>query len=493
MKISEEKISLLYSQYKAISDNMADTLYKSIYFMLKTSILNGDLPSNCELPSTRRVSEQMKVSRSTIIKAYDLLRMEGLVIGKGGSGFFVSSVKEESTGAKKSLLKSSYPELSLLSKAFEQNKQLLNTLEDDQISFRPGLPPLDIFPVNQWKQLTNKYWQIIKTSELTYHNPAGMDALRISLAQYLTLSRGIKCQRSQIFVVGGSLQSLFLIGSMVLNAGDKVALEEQSFPNVHSIFKGLRAKLIPSKLDSKGINLKGLKGKEYLKLIHVTPACQYPTGIQMSRERRMELLEVSKNQNAYIIENDYEHEINSSLNPLKPIFSLDDDDRTFYLGTFNRILHPSIRLGFMIVPKHLVTPMAILIRHSHMFLTPAIQLTLRNFIENQFFHGHINKLNKTLIKRKEIFENALKMLKSPLCTPEFLNIPSLHMLIHIHRDTPDQQIIERLKKKEIIVHALSKCAVGSEKLNGLIIGYASTREQKILPKLKILIQELNKL
>ena len=491
MLISEDKLVLIFTAYIG-REQPVMPIYKKVYHAFRTAILNNDLPANCVMPSTRKLANALRLSRSTVIKAYELLRVEGLLASKSGAGNVIAYASEINIAKTSATNAGQYPTLSEMAQSFERNKDLVNTLVDNTISFRPGLPPLDVFPVNQWKQLTNRYWQMITASELTYHNPVGMDALRISLVSYLNISRGIKCAVDQVFIVGGSLQSLFLIGSLVLDPDDTVALEEHSFPNVHSVFKGLRSNIIPVKLDEEGMTVEQIKRSRKVKLVHATPACQYPTGVQMSAARRLTLLEAAGEKKAYLIENDYEYEINGSINPQKPLFGLDLEDRTFYLGTFNRILHPSIRLGYMIVPKHLTGPMKSLMRHSHMFLSPAIQLTMRNFIENRFFHNHMSKLLKVIEIRKKQFEQALIELNNSCCTTEFLDMPSLHMLVRFHSDISDSKLVERLKQKGVITHALSKCAVGANKQNGLIIGYASARVQHMMPKLKTLINELNK-
>lgn len=489
MKISEDKLLVLFGHYtKENEPNML--YYRRVYSVLREAITNNDLPNNCELPATRKVSEILKLSRSTIIKAYELLRIEGYLKSKIGSGYTVS-YEQPIQERKKTRKKGQHPSLSELAKSFEKNKNLVNNLDDNYISFRPGLPPLDIFPIAQWKHLTNRYWQLIRSSDLRYQSPNGLDTLRISLVNYLNISRSIKCDTNQLFIVGGSLQSLFLIGSLILNPNDEVAIEENTFPNVNSVFKGLRGKILPVPTDKEGMTLERVKTSRNLKLVHTTPACQYPLGIQMSAKRRKDILELASSKKTYIIENDYEHEINNSVNPQNPIFSLDDENRTFYLGTFNRILHPSIRLAYMVIPKHLVGPMERLMRHSHMSLTPAVQLTMRNFIENKFFQHHLIKLKKTVEKRKAFFKSALNQLKNPLCKPEFLALPSLHMLIRLHPDLRDTQVVEHLKAKGIIVHALSKCTVSANKQNGLIVGFASSQNKQFQPKLKTLIAVLD--
>lgn len=493
MKISLDKVSKLISNADSFTYREKSTaIYKLVYQSLRSAILQGDLPFNCELPPTRSLAEALGLSRSTIIKSYELLQMEGIIKSLGGSGSVVSYKAEVISTPALVSAKLGYPGMSKLGAAFYDNRNMVNPLDDNYISFRPGLPPLDVFPVEQWKKELNHYWSMIRASELTYHNTMGMDSLRISLANHLNLNHNIKCDYKQIAIVGGSLQSLFLIGSLMLNEGDGVYLEEQTFPNVHSVFKGLRAGLKPLPIDDEGVNPgQGAgNGRSQTKLIHTTPSCQYPLGMQMSLQRRQEIVEFAGKNNLYIIENDYEYEVNRTVDPLNSLFSLDKEDRTFYVSTFNRILHPSVRIGFMIVPNHLIESTQSFLRHSHMFVSPSIQMVLRSFLENKTLHKHNGKVIKALNERKAIFDEAFKKLGNPRVIIEFPKVPSLHMLIHLPAEVSDTQMADRLLEQGVLVHALSKCAVGKTKLHGLILGYASTRPQQIKPKLQKLLEEL---
>jgi GntR family transcriptional regulator / MocR family aminotransferase len=122
------------------------------------------------------------------------------------------------------------------------------------------LPPLDVFPVNQWKTLNNLFWRHVKNDELGYMGSSGADQLRETLAGYLNFTRKIKCSPEQIFIVSGSLQSIYIIGNILLNPGDCMAHENPTFPNVISIFKALRADVRAVPIDDGGMMLNTLSG-----------------------------------------------------------------------------------------------------------------------------------------------------------------------------------------------------------------------------------------
>ena len=171
---------------------------------------------------------------------------------KQGAGYAILDILKKNEIRKVPISPDKYADLSSEGKSFLANINLINPTDDKSIAFRPGLPPLDIFPVNLWKNLSNLYWRNIKTSTLSYYPSSGIESLKKSLASYLNISRNLKCNYHQIIIVSGSLQSLFLIGKVLINVGDTVYMENPTFPNVHTIFRSLNAKIEALDLDEQG-------------------------------------------------------------------------------------------------------------------------------------------------------------------------------------------------------------------------------------------------
>ena len=464
-------------------------LYQRVFNLIKDAISNNDIPAGSFLPSTRIVAAELKVSRSTIIKAYELLTMEGYVDALVGSGHRVKGIIADTVqNNPQSHNEFAYPDLSDTGKSFQKNVSLINTTDDVGIAFRPGLPPLDIFPVNQWKNLSNLYWRNIKASALSYSASSGTEQLKKTLANYLNFSRNIKCDPRQIIIVSGSLQSLFLIGNVVLNPGDYMTMENPTFPNVHSIFKGLRANIQPIGIDEQGIKVSEMTepGHIYSKLLHTASSSHYPTGVRMSLSRRMELLAWANEHKTIIIENDYEHEINNFKDFVPSLFSLDKQQRTIFLGTFNRLLHPSIRVGYMVVPFYLLDAIEALLKHSHRFVPSSIQVVLSQFIEKNYLYTHVKKVIEIAEARKKIFYDTFEE-----CFGETLllnNSPtrSLHTLTELRPGIKDTDLVAHFAKNNIITHAYSKCFVDENPKQGLILGFTPVRTPIIKQKIRLM-------
>ena len=470
--------------------------YISLYKAIKQCIQEQELPHNWVVPSTRSISEVLQLSRTTVIKAYELLLLEKLITAKAGSGYRVlgTPTSELKANTNENLIVAHYPSVSERGAAFLQNVSILNRQSNQTIAFTPGLPPIDIFPINQWKNLLNTYWRYIKASDLSYGESAGSALLKTQICHYLHVSRNIKCTPEQVLIVSGSLQSIYLIASALINQGDGVVLEDPTFPNVHSIFKSTLAKLLPVPLDDAGIDMQALNAvaHEQPKLIHVTPSDHYPLGIKMSLQRRLDLLQWASKHSCYLIENDYEHEIGNLKNSLPTLFSLDKEQRTIYLGTFNRLLYPSIRLGYMILPAHLVPVVEALQEHSHRFVPPSLQMVMGQFIERNYLFQHLKNLSEVAQERALYFKTQFAEHNSTMFIQEQA-FNSLHLLAHFNKQKStdeERYLVDKLEKNEISVHPLSKCYIKTAAQVGFIIGYSTVRPVVIKQKTQQLISLL---
>jgi GntR family transcriptional regulator/MocR family aminotransferase len=470
--------------------------YVVLYRSIKQCILTNELPHDWLLPSTRILAQELEISRTTTNKAYELLQLEKLILSKAGSGNRVnhnSSRNSEIEINKKYINKSLYPSISQKGVSYLNNFSLLNRPHDSNLAFRPGLPPIDVFPVNQWKKLLDAYWRHIKSSGLSYSNSTGIEELKKSIRNYLNVSRNIKCDYEQIIIVSGSLQSLYLITNTLIDKDDSVVIENPLFPNVHSVFKSSEANLIPIDLDNEGIDIAQMNTiKKQVKVAHITPSNHYPLGTKMSLKRRHEVLNWAAKNKSLIIENDYENEIANAVESIPTIFSLDAEDRTIYMGTFNRLLHPSIRLGYMIVPKYLVNTVAAIQEHSHRFVTPSIQVVMNQFIEKNYLFQHINNSIDVAKTRHDLFISLFNE-KSKNMYIQNKSFSSFHVLALFKNYVSvedEKKIIEALKKQNITVFSLSKCYVGKPKLKGLIIGYSSVKPNIIKEKVNKVVKLL---
>lgn len=457
------------------------------------AILDKSFAENTKLPPTRVLAKDLGISRSTVVKAYDLLLVEKYIYAIPGSGNFVASTKSKKIRVhlNSPTKKGSYPKISKRGMAFKKNITIVNKQENKGIAFRPGLPPLDIFPVQQWQNLSNHYWKTIKSSELSYSNTIGLACLRETISEYLKIYRNIICDPEQIIITTGSLHSLFLIGNVLIDKNDEVAIENPTYPHAFSLFNSLRANVFPTAVDDQGISVDAIKCSNP-KLVYTTPSNQYPSGVKMGMKRRLKLLSWANKKNTLIIEDDYDHEFSNWDNPLASIYSLDTQERVIYLGTFNKLLHPSIRIGYMIVPHYLLDPIKGLYQQSSRFVPPSIQKTLNSFIEKDYLNKHLRNVIETSLFRKTVFSmlfeerfsNYFSLDASPL---------GLHTIAKSKRWENDIGIASTLSKIGVTAHPYSEYFMDKTDNSGLVMGYASVNKKVMEKKLDSMFSELRHL
>ena len=432
------------------------------------------------------MSKDLNISRTTALKIYDLLLFEGLIYSKKGSGYYVG-YKQVINEIKKDKNNFSYPNLSKKSNLFKKYRYLsTDTFSKTSIAFRPGLPPLDVFPINKWKNISNRYWRLSNPTDLSYAPSGGMEQLRINISNYLKIYRNIRCDYKQIIITSGSLHSLYLISNSILDNGDKIGMENPTFPRAFNLFKCLKAKIIPCDIDKEGIVLNNLNTK--VKFIYTTPSNQYPLGVRMSLNRRKEILKWISNNNSLVIEDDYDHEFSNFKNPIPSLYSLDNEDRIIYLGTFNKLLHPSLRIGYMIAPKFMLESIKSIYEQSSRFVPSSTQEIMSTFIEKDYLNKHIRNVIEVASKRKELFISNTK--ETLLINKKEHN--GLHLIAKFKNKKNDLKIFKSLLKSNVVAYPLSNYYITKNKKNGLVMGYSSVNSKVLNEKTAIINQVLKK-
>jgi len=459
------------------SHKNGQNIYLILYNSIKKAIVRGILDEPMKLPPSRVLAKDLGISRSTVMKAYDLLILEKHLKSVTGSGYYVIRNQAQHPLPIPYAIKGGYPKLSKRGKSFKEGIQLKTKKLQNGIAFRPGLPPLDIFPVRQWQKLSNEYWRTIRYSELSYSSPTGIQSLKENILNYLKIYRNIHCDVNQIIITTGSLHSLYLVSNALLNAKDEVVIENPTYPYAYRLFKSLKASIHSVNVDDEGICIDNALCQKP-KLVYTTPSNQHPTGIKMSLKRRNGLLKWASKKNSFIVEDDYDHEFSNWENPIPPIYSLDDQERVIYLGSFNKILHPSIRLGYMIIPYRLIDVITVMFEYSNRFVPPSLQKTLSAFIEKDYLNKHLRNTMKISAERKNVFHKNF----STSFSNEILlnsNNMGLNVIGHLKKGIDDQKLAEFFNNIGVTTYPLSNYFNEGVKKNGLVMGYCSVNNKRI--------------
>jgi GntR family transcriptional regulator/MocR family aminotransferase len=395
-------------------DLSAASLQAQVFNQIHRLIASGRLRPGTRLPGSRALSEQLGVSRNTIILAYEALTAEGYLESREGAGTYVSTaLPDNSLSIAGHLIQTTThtKPVHLCVPVADDSKRYIFP---NEIVFDFALESVDpvCFPRNVWRRLTNWRMQSSKFN-LTYSGtPKGLRELRETLAGYLGASRGISCSPDQIVIVTGVQQALNVTAHLFVRAGTTVAMEAPGCSTTADLFRAYGANITPVPVDQSGIVVKHLP-QSGSSVAFVTPARQYPMGVMLSASRREVLLDWANQTDSHIVEVDFDTEIRYQGSPPPPLKSLDTHGRVVYVGSFAASIGPGLRVGYMVLPPHLVSPAvhaASLLDHG--FPCTGVpwleQAVLNDFIETGAFEQHLRKIRKTYMARRDCLIAALQ-------------------------------------------------------------------------------------
>ena len=485
--------------------------YRWIYVALRTEILEGRLRPGSRLPSSRDLAFQYRLSRGTIVTAFEQLKSEGYIEGTIGSGSYVSKVLPEQflqvatarvttpsasssltgsrhSGTEAEARQRSTTGLSALGNGARRAKrnyseyarrlQLFPPLDlRHSRAFRAYVPALDLFPTTLWARLAARRLRTATATMLLGCDPLGYRPLREAIADYLRTSRGVRCSFEQVAIVSGVQEALDLVARLFLNPGDRLCMENPGYVGASCVFEAIGAQVIPAPVDDEGIELdsRRIRGA---RLIYVTPGHQFPLGITMSLPRRLHLLELAEKSDALIFEDDYDSEYRYSGRPMPALQGLDRAGRVLYAGTFSKTLFPSLRLGYLVVPTDLVS-----IFHSAKATTnrhaPLLdQAVLCDFINEGHFGRHLRSMREVYSERLSVLlESARQRLDGLL---EVSNIEAgLQTVGWLSAEIDDEAAVKAATARQVEVIPLSWYDRGRPDRKGLQLGFAATSANEI--------------
>jgi GntR family transcriptional regulator/MocR family aminotransferase len=260
------------------------------------------------------------------------------------------------------------------------------------------VPALDLFPTTLWAQITARRLRRVPASLLLGCDPMGYGPLREGVADYVGTSRGVKCVAGQVVIVTGVQEALDLVARLFLDSGDRVCVEDPGYPGAAGVFEAAGAKISAVRVDDEGMELRetSLRGA---RLVYVTPGHQFPLGITMSLPRRLALLEWAGKSGALIFEDDYDSEYRYSGRPVPAMQGLDRGGQVLFAGSFNKVLFPSLRLGYLVVPPDLADRFAATKSVSSRHPPLLEQAVLCDFITEGHFGRHLRRMREVYAER----------------------------------------------------------------------------------------------
>jgi len=428
---------------------------------IRQAVLAGRLKPNARLPSTRALSLELGLSRTTVLAAFDQLIAEGYLEGRLGSGTRVTAELPDSK------LTVNQPPIHVIDQP--------RFHRENPKPFRLGLFDSEHFPHDEWGKLLGRIWRKPAPDLLSTDDPFGFHPLRSSLARHLHEWRGMLVSPEQIIITGGSADALSLIREALFTRGDRLWMEEPGYPPARKILGVNGLDIVPVPVDGGGLDVStGREKADDARGAFVTPARHHPTGVTMTLGRRLELITWARERDAIIIEDDYDSEHRYIGQPLPALMSL-DPDRILYIGSFSKVFSPILRLGFLIVPSHRVTQFRELRQTLFPAPSPLAQPALAAFIETGAFAQHIRRMRRIHASRRRKLIAALAPGE-----PDLFRIEAppagLSLLLALPEGQSDTHLASVLAEADIEVHPLSTLFTKLTPRQGLILGFSGFDE-----------------
>ncbi len=455
-----------------------------IYGYLRTAILDGTLHAGEELPSTRDLAEQLGVSRTTIVTAYEHLLAEGFAVSRQGSRTRVAEVPGtgrrkrnsmggEDTGIAMSRFGAAAAKCGLTSPSTAGKGKRL------RYDFVYGHAATEVFPFEAWRRLLLQQARMLTSKALDYGDPNGLPALREAIAAHVRKSRAVICDPGQVIIVNGSQQALDLTARVLVDPGDTVAIEDPHYIGAREVFAAAGARLSPVAVDGEGLRVQELPATS--KLVFTTPSHQFPTGVVMSLKRRLELLEWARRRNAVILEDDYDGEFHYEGQPVESMQGLDPAGRVVYTGTFSRTIFPSLRIGYLVVPKSLVAAFTgakwLCDRHT----AGLEQATLAEFIRSNAYERHLRKLRRRNAARRQALLQAIADFIGARNADVSGEKSGAHLAIWPRKSIEEQVIRERAAALDVGVYGAGPYFLGphQDARTCILLGFSRMTEEEI--------------
>ena len=473
-----------------------NSLYSQVYEGYRKAIVDGSLRAGQRIPSTRVLALELGISRMPVLNAYAQLLAEGYFESRVGSGTVVSRSLPERMGR----TKPAAPFKGLNRERRRVSRRSLNLLSAQAFYRSRGLGPFNVsqiafdgFPLGVWNSLVTRHARNSQALSLDYGDPMGLKELRESIAEYLRTARGVRCEAQQVMIVSGSQQGLEITTRVLLDPGDHLWMEEPGYRFARSVFAYSGCVAVPVRVDGEGLNVTaGVRKCAGARAVLVTPSHQYPLGVTMTASRRLQLLDWAESNGSWIIEDDYDSEYRYESPPVTSLQGLDRNARVVYIGTFSKVLFPSLRIGYVVVPEDLVE--RFLAARFALDIGPATfqQAVLADFIREGHFARHIRRMRLVYAERRNALIESLRDQFGSAA--EVMGAEAgLHLSVVLD-GISDQEVGARGAREQLWLVPLSRFYLGKTVRQGFIMGFGSTSVQEMaaaVHKLRKLVRPRN--
>jgi GntR family transcriptional regulator/MocR family aminotransferase len=481
------------ARYRALPDwivlrpGTAEPLYRQIYRRIEAAILEGKLPPDSILPSSRDLAEHLGVSRMTVVNAYEWLIAEGLAATRPGSGIRVA-VDQPAPEAHRS--RAGPAERSPPGTPHPGHPLRMHP-RGPALAFQPDTPALDQFPRQVWARTLKRCGCSPERDMLDYGHRGGYAPLRQMIARYLISSRGVGCDPSQVIIVGSIPAAIHLAAAILALPADVVALEDPGYSWARKAVERLLLNCEHVAVDDHGIRVDELVQRlPHARIACITPCHQWPTGVSLSAERRSDLLAWTRTAGAWVLEDDYDSEFHFELPVPRPLKADAGSERVILIGGFARTLVPSIRCAYLVVPAGLEDAFVeqVIILGAEPSLH--IQAAVAEFMKEGHFTRHIQRVRKVYRTRRDALQRALTEMLGGIVTLRPA-AGGLQVVADLPAHLAAEAVAREAAKRALTVRALSIHYARQPAANALHLGFGAVPDAEIEPAVRRLAEAID--
>lgn len=448
-------------------------IYQQLYHYIKDEIKTGHIPYNCKLPSKRKLSTHLGISQNTIQAAYDQLIEEGYIHSLERKGFYVNKLDhlqslKVTPGSEDNIIEELSPAI--------------------HYDFSYHGVDFTSFPFDTWRRLFKEVINEYDRELLLLGDSLGYYRLRSVLATYLHQSRGVICTMDQVIISSGT-EILFQSLIQLFKRDYIYGIENPGYERLNQLFRGNRAFFTAISIDESGMIPEEIDKKKP-NVLCITPAHQFPSGQIMPINRRIRLLNwANREQNRYIIEDDYDSEFKYSGKPIPALQGIDENEKVIYMGSLSKSISPTLRVSYMVLPPHLLKRYRKELSYQLCPVPIFEQKVLCRFIEDGYFERHLNKMRNIYKRKRELLVASIQKIN---CNIKILGADAgLHLLLQIPNDMTEEQLVATAARVGVRVYKCSAYYIGLTDVPNIptiLLGYAMITEQDIEASCKLLQQ-----
>ena len=400
-------------------------LYTQLYRFLKEEITCGNLKSGEKLPSLRRLSKDLAISITTSEWAYNQLLVEGYVISRPQSGYYVATVQGAPCAS--------------------DDESLTYNFSDYTFKGSPYKYDLSCFDFFKWKKCASRVLTEYSHLLLFESDTQGEAALRFEISRYIFSSRGVKCTPDQIVVGAGTQQLTFHLCRILKKMNiAHVSTEDPGYLPVQNIFRDHNFSITKIPVAGDGISIEKLPSN-IPSAVYVNPSNQFPTGSVMPVGRRYELLKWAKKNNSYVLEDDYDSELRYFGKPVPALQGLEKDSNVIYLGSFSSTLFPAIKISYMVLPEDMVEIFNEIKSDYTQTCSKMEQLTLALYMEEGHYYTNIRKLRNLYSQKLQVALSALSEYGRDFVFPQNTN-SGINLILKLKTDKKPEELCRLAKE-----------------------------------------------